>query len=197
MGKNPGINAFMMSGIGALVLSAAAVGAMTFSIQEAVADEPMTTTATVDSVELENRLIALKSSDGNAFTVHVAEEVASLPDVKAGDKLTLGYYDAVAVDVAKPTQGASPGMTETVDVTTIKEGQLPAGAASVVLKVTSDVVGISHTRDKIVFLGPGNTVRAVSVKSPEDQQLLNELKVGDMVTVTFAEAEAVSLAPAQ
>jgi hypothetical protein len=46
-----------------------------------------------------------------------------------------------------------------------------------------------------MFIGPAGVVRTVVVKRPQVQQLLSQLQVGDMLQISFAESEAVSVTP--
>ncbi|WP_342237674.1 hypothetical protein [Inquilinus sp. OTU3971] len=180
-------------------LSLLAAGGMSPVAAQMGAGENMltTVTATVQSVDLENRMVTLKDSDGRVATLHVAPEVVNLPQVKPGDRVTVSRYEAVAIDVSKAAAGAVPMVTQSTTVARAEEGELPAGQASRITNITAQLVGLNAAEHKVVFIGPAGGVRTVYVKRPKLQQMLHELQVGDMVQISFAEAEAASVTPVE
>ncbi len=81
-----------------------------------------TMTATVQSVDLENRMVTLKDSDGRVATYNVAPEVVNLPQVKPGDRVDVSRYEAVAIDVTKAAAGSVPMAKQTTTVARAEEG---------------------------------------------------------------------------
>ncbi len=156
-----------------------------------------TMTATVQSVDIENRTVTLKDSDGRVATFNVAPEVVNLPQVKPGDRVDVSRYEAVAIDVTKAAAGSVPMAKQTTTIARAEEGELPAGQASRITSITAQVVGLNAAEHKIMLVGPAGGIRTVFVKRPKLQQMLYELKVGDMVQISFAEAEIASVTPAQ
>src|SRR3982750_16616 len=63
------------------------------------AESTTTVTATVQSVDVSNRLVTLKGPDGQVVTVHADERVKNLPQVKKGDQVTVTYYESIAYEV--------------------------------------------------------------------------------------------------
>ena len=156
-----------------------------------------TMTATVQSVDLEKRTVTLKDSDGRVATYNVAPEVVNLPQVKPGDRVDVSRYEAVAIDVTKAAAGSVPMAMQTTTVARAEEGELPAGQASRITSITAQVVGLNAAEHKVVFVGPAGGIRTVFVKRPKLQEMLYELKVGDMVQISFAESEVASVTPAR
>jgi hypothetical protein len=191
------IHAWALSGVAACVICLAASAVSPAAAQEgAGAGVLMTATATVQSIDLKTRMVTLKESDGRLSTVHVGPQAINLPQVKPGDRVNVSRYEAVAIDVTKAAAGSVPMVMQTAELGRAEPGELPAGEASVVTKVTAQVVGISAAEHKVMFIGPAGVVRTVVVKRPQVQQLLNQLQVGDMVEISFAESEAVDVTPA-
>ena len=156
-----------------------------------------TMTATVQAVDLEKRTVTLKDKDGRVATFDVAPEVVNLPQVKPGDRVDVSRYEAIAIDVTKAAAGSVPMATQTMTVARAEEGELPAGQASRITRITAQVVGLNAAEHKVMFVGPAGGIRTVYVKRPKLQEMLNELKVGDMVQISFAEAEVASVTPAR
>ena len=65
------------------------------------------------------------------------------------------------------------------------------------LVVTGLVVGVDTGAHKIDLVNPsGGQVRTISVVTPEGQQNLKLVKVGDTITAVISEALAIALDPA-
>lgn len=162
----------------------------------AIVGERLTTSAEVEAINLDKRLVTLKAKDGESFTVKVGEAVQNLPQVKVGDTVEVDYYEAVALDVSKPKPGSAPGVSVTEEAVRAKKGELPAGAEAEVITYTSQIVGINRPQSTLTVMGADDQIYAIKVQDPKAQQLLeNELKVGDMVHVSFVEAVAVAVKP--
>lgn len=186
-----------VSGFAACLLCLFAGGASPVVAQEGAGASVLTTgTATVQTIDLESRMVTLKESDGRLLTIHAGPQVVNLPQVKPGDRVNVSRHEAVAIDVTKASAGSVPMVMQTADIARAEPGELAAGEASVVTKVTAQVVGINAAEHKVMFIGPAGVVRTVIVKRPQVQQLLNQLQVGDMVQISFAESEAVDVTPA-
>jgi hypothetical protein len=190
-------HAWGLGGIAASLFYFAMGGVSPVAAQEGAGASVLTTaTATVQSIDLGTRMVTLKESDGRLSTIHVGPQVVNLPQVKPGDRVNVSRHEAVAIDVTKAAAGSVPMVMQTVEAARAEPGELPAGKASVVTTVTGQVVGISPVEHKVMFIGPAGVVRTVIVKRPQIQQLLNQLQVGDMLQISFAESEAVAVTPA-
>ena len=53
-------------------------------------------TASIEAVDLANRIVTLRGPRGNVFAVLVGPEVKNLPQVKVGDVLEIDHYESVA-----------------------------------------------------------------------------------------------------
>ena len=62
--------------------------------------------ATVESVDMSTRQVLLQTPDGARATVVAGPEVRNLPQVRAGDSVTVTYQEAIAVQMAQP--GTAP-----------------------------------------------------------------------------------------
>lgn len=162
----------------------------------AIVGEKTTTSAEVEAINLDKRLVTLKGEDGKSFTVKAGKAVQNLDQVEVGDTVEVDYYEAVALDVSKPKPGSAPGVSVTEEAVRAKKGELPAGAEAEVITYTSEIVGIDRPQSILTVMGADDQIYAIKVKDPKAHQLLeNELKVGNMVHVSFVEAVAVAVKP--
>lgn len=152
-------------------------------------------TATVESIDQASRLVTLRGEDGHGFTVLVSEEVRNLPQVKAGDKVTVSFYEALAAEVRKPGEGVQ-GVQADVSSVRSEPGERPAGGAGVMLRTTVDIEFVDTTFNTVTFRRSDGQSRTVAVQSPEGQKFIRGLRKGDQVEIAYTEAFAIEVKPA-
>ena len=157
-------------------------------IAAAAVGEAVTITATVEKIDLKNRLVTLKGPEGNQVTIHVDKRVKNLPQVKKGDQVTVDYFESVAIDLRKP--GEPPEVAAAGGVATAKPGEMPGGIALRRIRVTAKVSAIDPAKSVVTLTGPRGNAFPVKVKDPSR---LEQLKVGDDVDVTYTEALAIAV----
>ena len=158
--------------------------------------ETVSVRATVKSVDLKSRMVTLVGPQGNTLTLKVSDEVANLPTVKPGAKVNVRYYASTAF-VLSPPGAKLPDDSLTAAGARAAPGQTPAGAVGARLVVTGLIVGVDPAAHKIDLVNPsGGAVRSIAVVTPEGQQNLKLVKVGDTITAVISEALAVALDPA-
>jgi ribosomal protein S17 len=149
----------------------------------------VTTTATVQAIDLKNRLVTLKDQEGQTFEILVGTQAKNLPQVKVGDIVEISYYESVAVKVFKP--GAASSNVERTDVkATAEPGEKPAGIVASQVTVTATVQSIDRKAQTAVLKGPEGNIVKVNVKNPEN---LVNVNVGDEVEITYTRALAISV----
>ena len=158
--------------------------------------ETVSARATVKSVDLNSRTVTLVGPQGNTLTLKVSDEVANFPTVKPGATVNVRYYASTAY-VLSPPGAKLPDDSLTAAGVRAAPGQTPAGAVSARLVVTGLVVGVDPAAHKIDLVNPsGGAVHSIAVVTPEGQQNLKLVKVGDTITAVISEALAIALDPA-
>ena len=148
--------------------------------------------ATVEAIDLANREVTLKTKDGRVETVTVSEQVKKLGKVKAGDTVTVEYYESLTMSLNK-TEGAAPAAAEAATEETTAEGELPGGLRTREIAVIAKVTAIDATANTVTLTGPkGNSV--VLDVQPD---VLAKVKVGDLVNAVYSEALAVAVTRAK
>jgi hypothetical protein len=151
-------------------------------------------TATVESINHASRLVTLRGEDGYATTLQVSEEVRNLPQVKAGDKVTVSYYEALAAEVKKPGEGVE-GVESEVSAVRAPEGSMPAAGAGVLLRTTVEIEGVDTKTHTVTFKRADGESRAVVVQTPEGREFIKGLRKGDQVEIAYTEAMAIEVTP--
>src|SRR5262245_11310999 len=59
-------------------------------------------TATIETIDSTNRVIALKTDDGHVETFVAGPEVKRFNELKVGDQVTFHYTESLAYDLRKP-----------------------------------------------------------------------------------------------
>jgi hypothetical protein len=152
----------------------------------------VTITATVEAIDLANRMVTLKKSQGDSMTIRVDDRVKNLPQVQVGDQVVANYYESIAFRVMKP--GETAVASDNTVVEKAKPGKKPSGIEARQITVTASIEAIDKDNSTVTFKGPkGNLVTVVA----EDANNLEKVKVGDNVEITYTEALAVDVAKAK
>jgi antitoxin (DNA-binding transcriptional repressor) of toxin-antitoxin stability system len=153
-----------------------------------------TMTATVEAIDMATRLVTLSGPDGS-FTLQAGEQVRNLAQVKAGDKVTVEYYEGLVAEIV-PSGAAPKEVDVTAAMVRAPAGERPAGAVGKAVSATVVIEHVDTVRNVVFFKGPLGKTRVVKAMKPEFTTLLKKLKPGDQVNLTYFEALAVSVSPA-
>ena len=155
------------------------------------------TTATVAAVDMNNHLVTIQGADGNLAVVRVTDQVKNLPQVKIGDEVNIAYYRSAVVDLVKTKGDVKLGTEVRGAKASAPAGEKPAGVIAMEVTRTVEVVFVDPYQKFISFRSPDIGLRRVTLKDrPDLQHYLDELKKGDIVEVTYTDALAISLEPA-
>ncbi len=151
-------------------------------------------TAAVTAINLETRELTLKGPLGNVVTLTVDQRVKRLGEIKVGDNIAVAYYVSLAAELRPPTEDEKQNPIQTSkELVSAPPGTMPAGGGLHVVKAVVTVEGLDRTTSSATLKGPRGNIASVRVKDPA---ILNSLKLGDTVVVTYTEALAVELQPA-
>jgi hypothetical protein len=152
-------------------------------------------TATVQDIDLANRMVTIVGPDGKSFVVHADEQVRNLAQIQVGDKVTVEYYEGLVAEIA-PTGTAPDEVKAAAVLARAPLGERPAGAVGKAITATVVIEYVDPIRNVVHFTGPLGKTRIVKVMTPQFRDMLKKLKPGDQVTLTYFEALAVSVRPA-
>lgn len=150
----------------------------------------VTTVATVESVDADDRTITLKGAQGDTRTLKVDEQVRNLDQVKEGDIVNVAYQEATTVRVVKKAERSE----DDVVIDQADPGEKPRGKVSRQVSVTSEILAIDKSKGTVTLRGDNDSLTTLWVRHPER---LEGLKVGDHLKITYREAIAVSVQPAE
>lgn len=150
----------------------------------------VTVTAKVKSIDQKTRMVTLLGPDGDEMTFRVSDAVKNLPQVRKGDDVIATAYESIAIQLRKKGDGPGPGVTSTSELATAKPGEMPAAVDTSQLTITGKIVGVDKAKQHVTIEGPKGKRVQVKVKDPAR---LAEVKVGDLVDVTYTEAVAIAV----
>lgn len=159
-------------------------------------EDSVQVSATVEAIDLPNRLITLRVPEGDAVTVEVSPEVRNLAQVKVGDQLTVTYYVALAAEFKKPGEGVE-GVKDEIAAGRAEPGERPAGAVGRQVTATVVIESVDKATNTVSFRGPQGMLRTITVQDPDAQAFVKKLKMGDQVEMTYTEAIAIAVEPAK
>lgn len=148
----------------------------------------ITLKATVVAIDLKNRIVTLKDSDGDVQDFAVGKEAVNLPQVKPGDIVTVKFVEAVAVEVIKPGSAAAAGQQTTI--ARAKPGEMPGGVMTRTVSTTAAVKAVDKKAGTISVVGPSGKTVKVKVLDPSNLDLV---KAGDELLITYTDAIAISV----
>jgi Cu/Ag efflux protein CusF len=155
--------------------------------------ESVSARATVKTVDLSTRTVTLETSGGNTIVLKVGEQVRNLPQVRPGDTVVAHYYTSSAYVLA-PSGTKLPDDSLTVAGARAAPGEKPGAAAGTKMVVSGMVVGVDPTLHTVSLVDPaGGQIRSVNVVTPEGQQSMKFIKIGDTITAIITEAVLVGV----
>jgi Cu/Ag efflux protein CusF len=159
-----------------------------------LANETETVTATVTQIDYQTRLVTLRTTAGKEDTVEVGPAAKRFDQIKVGDKITMTYQHAVALELL-PADSAQAGTEVEGGITRDEKSSKPGGTAEQAVTVTAKLTAVDLKKHTVTLTGADGKTRVIEVKDPARQARLSKLKVGDMVRITYAEALAVTVNP--
>jgi hypothetical protein len=159
-------------------------------------EETVENSATVEKIDLDRRIVALKNPSGELVAMHVDAAVQNLSQVKVGDRVVVRYREAIAAAISKTAEG-QPVTVVDLAAERAGPGELPSAIASSTTNVPVTITAVDTKHNIVSFYREDGLVRALKAKEPQAQEFLKQLTPGDTVVVSFTEAIAISVEPAK
>jgi hypothetical protein len=155
-----------------------------------LAAEAIVLTATVDSVDVQKRIVVLKDANGNLAQMNVSKKVNDLDKVKKGDLFVVEHAQAIAVGLVAAPKDAKPG------VSGVRSVMISGKGSAKPFEETTDTV---YATVKISTIDTKTRVVTFTLPSGEKQKVkvdksvlgLEKFKAGDDVMVEFVDDTAI------
>jgi Cu/Ag efflux protein CusF len=173
-----------------LVCPICATQAQTAATDEGVdAVEVVTTTATVEKIDLEKRKVTLLFDDGKKKTYKVDGRVQNLSQVKMGDHLAMSFTEEIAIVVGKSNE--TPGAASSEQVSVAPKGDKPGVVMVETTAVSAQIVAVDAANHRVTLLDPDGKKRTIKVS--KKVTTLNDLKVGDTVDMLMTDSTVIQI----
>jgi hypothetical protein len=146
---------------------------------------------TVRAINHETRMVTIETPDGRRTTLEVPEEAHNLYQVNVGSRFKVRYREAVAIGVSTSGEAPSAEVEETAE--RAERGANPGGVITRTVRVSGRVERIDHQSRMVAIRGPQGKVREFTVS--DEVQRLDQVEVGDLVQIVYAEALALEMIP--
>ena len=165
----------------------------------------VTTTATVEAVDVTNRLLTVIGPQGYPQVFAVGPTVQHIEKIKVKEKVTIAYQQEVAMALRK-SDGPPINKDEAIvreeeagmdmNAPTVAEQDwveaTPKGASDLTtIEVSDTVAAINHNKRTITFAGTGGKTRTIVVDPSVPG--FNQIQVGDRIVLLVTRAVAVSV----
>jgi hypothetical protein len=146
-----------------------------------------TVQATVDTVDVQSRILELKRPEGFFVRLHVPETFTKLDSIKVGDTVSCTYNE----NVIRKIDPAGPQVASREPVTPPKTAEEAHGSPDLMRKVTATVTAVDAKLGTLSFKDvPNDRLYAARTEKPD---MLKKVKVGDKVDLTYTQATLVEL----
>jgi len=144
---------------------------------------------TVTKIDKKTRTIFFKNSEGESKFV-AGPEIKNFDQIKNGDRLSVTYEIAVAIELIKTKSDGIRSKVETSTELTSKSGEKPSRTISNTTTIIADIINVDRAKKLVSVKGPSGKVTVVTVKNP---LLLADVNVGEQVRVIYFDAMAGSI----
>jgi hypothetical protein len=151
--------------------------------------DAVTVTAKIEAIDRNARLVTLKDRNGDTETILCGPAVKRFDELSVGDTVTLSYREAIVYQVRKPGQPGGAGSQADTKLTR-NQGPKPGGTVSQKEIATVTVKAVDAGVPSITVLTADGHAETFKV---DDKRVLDGVKAGDRVEVTYTQALAVSV----
>lgn len=175
--------------LAALAVLTFGVAALAGAQQKELAGEMTTVKGTVEAIDHAQRVLTLKTEEGEYVTLDVPSGAKRFDEVEVGDAVQTRYYDNVTVRIKDPGEKDLDSAEASVKRAT---GAHPGATVSTQRSMTVKVTAIDHVKGVATYEGPHGYKYSRRI---QDKEMAKKVKVGDKLDVTWTEAVQISVIP--
>jgi hypothetical protein len=156
-----------------------------------VAEEYVEGEATITALDPAKQTVTLRNDAGVVKTVRVPADTR-FKELKVGNRVAIAFYQSITLQRLAP--GSAPlGVTQQFGQARSEPGQAPGRVIGEQTTVVVEVRAVNLATNTVTLAGADGVAHNVVVKDPAVQQRLPNLKVGDLVQITYFEAVAAEV----
>jgi hypothetical protein len=153
--------------------------------------EQVTMQGTVSAINKETREITLMSKEGGLVTLTAGEEIERFDEIAVDDVMQFDYYTYIKAEFREPTaEELAEPLQMMAEGGKAPEGLDPAAVIGAIAKAVVTIEVLNRPNMVATVKGPNGNYVSIPM---EDEDLITELRIGEVLILTYAEAMAVSL----
>ncbi len=146
---------------------------------------------TVTAINPETREVTLMGTDGGLVTLTASEAIERFDEIAVDDVLKFEFYTYLKAEFRAPTaEEVAEPLQMMAEGGKAPEGMDPAAVVGAVVKAVVTIEALNRPSMIATVKGPGGNFVSISM---EDEQLMTELRIGQVLILTYAEAIAIAL----
>ncbi len=146
----------------------------------------------ITAIDTRTRAVTVTGADGGSLDFIAGADVRNFNQLKVGDKVTLDYQAAVALDL-QPAGSAPVGVTRSQAGTVPIRGATPGGARSNTIEIVTAVAAVDPVANTIALRGPRGNTQIIAVEREDLRAKLPSVKRGDLLRISYTEAVALGI----
>jgi len=146
----------------------------------------------ITAIDTRTRAVTVTGADGGSLDFIAGADVRNFNQLKVGDKVTLDYQAAVALDL-QPAGSAPVGVTRSQAGTVPIRGATPGGARSNTIEIVTEVAAVDPVANTIALRGPRGNTQIIAVEREDLRAKLPSVKRGDLLKISYTEAVALGI----
>ena len=153
--------------------------------------ELVTIEGTVTEIAKETRDVTVIGPKGGLLTIEAGDAVRRFNEISVGDVITCDYWTYIMAEFREPTKEelAEPFVVLT-EAERAPQSKDPAAMVGAVVKAVVTIEVLNRPLMMATVKGPQGNYLSIEM---EDKTLIERLKVGQVVILTYGEAVALSL----
>ncbi len=145
----------------------------------------------VKDINPESREVTLSDGEGGLLTITAGDAVERFDEIAVGDLVILDYWAYIKAEFRQPTPEESNEPLQLVaEAGRTPEGVDPGAVVGAMVKAVVTIEVLNRPNMLATVRGPRGNYVTIPM---EDQSLIEQLHVGQVVILTYAEAVAASL----
>lgn len=146
---------------------------------------------TVTEINADTREITLMGSDGGLVTMTAGDDVERFDEIAVDDVIKFDYYTYIKAEFREPTpEEVAEPVQMIAEAGKAPEGVDPAAAVGAVIKAVVTIEALNRPFMVATVSGPNGNYVSIPM---EDEKLMTELRIGEVLILTYAEAVAIGL----
>ena len=147
------------------------------------------TSALVEAVDVDKRLVTLKGPHGNVGVYKVGNQVKRLSEIRVGDRIHAQYQVAAIAELREPT---AEEKSAPVAIVTEIDRAPSAGSFGRSARLVTTIEALDRSKQSLTVKGPLDGLVTLHV---DDPAVFGSLQIGQSIVATFAETLILSVEP--